>query len=305
MAIASTQPAAEEKVEFKPPVIRVTRYEKVSAFLVALVFGLILTVIWLSIIWANTTVYREEEATPLELLEIPGGYEDGVPDETLQLDSPEEVTYDPSLAEEQSEESEIEEMLDNVVELSETAAVQAEQQFEFDASSSGKPGSATGTGRRALGNGPGKSGLPREQRWFIRFADRGTLDEYAKQLQFFGIELGALQNNGKLTYLSRLTNKPPASRVVSSGRSEKRLYMTWQGGGRKQSDVALFKRAGKNVDNALLFHFYPARTEQMLAALERKYKNRKTQEIRRTYFVVRSKGAGYEFVVTRQSLLKK
>ncbi|VAX39403.1 hypothetical protein MNBD_PLANCTO02-2757 [hydrothermal vent metagenome] len=294
-----------EKVEYRPPVIKVTQYEKVWAFLVALVLALIVAVVWLAFVYSNTVIPKEEEAVPLELLEMPGGFEDGVPDETLQLDSPEEVTYDPSTAEIEQDESEITEVEDVIQEISENASIQADEQFVMDAQNAGKPGSATGSGRRPLGSGDGKSGLPREQRWFISFAERGTLDTYAKQLSYFGIELGVLLPTGKLVYLSNLTKKPPTTRSVSSGKSEKRLYMTWQGGARKKADVDLFKRANIDVSRGTLFQFYPPRTEAMLARLEKSYRNKPTSSIKRTYFVVRSAGNGYKFVVTRQSYLIK
>jgi Holliday junction resolvasome RuvABC DNA-binding subunit len=38
--------------------------------------------------------------------------------------------------------------------------------------------------------------------------------------------------------------------------------------------------------------------------LETNYAKRNLKEIRRTYFVVNTKGAGYEFQVTRQMYLK-
>ena len=310
MAVSSIKEAStknitsDEKKTFRPPVIQVTRYERVWAFLVALVLGLIVAVVWLSFIYISIKPEKEEGAVPVELLELPGGFEDGVPDDSLKLESPEEVTFDPSTAEIEQDESEITEVDDNIQELSEDASKQAEQQFEFDKQNVGKPGSATGTGRRPLGSGDGKSGFPREQRWFIRFADRDSLDEYAKQLDYFGIELGALLPAGKLVYLSNLTNKSPVSRNVSSGKNEKRLYMTWQGGGRKKADIDLFKRGRVNVTGATLFQFYPPKTEAMLARLELDYRNKPIKSIKRTYFVVRKAGSGYKFVVSRQSYIR-
>ena len=284
------------------PVIRVTSYDKVSAFLIALVMGLILSVVWLAVVWANNRVSVTESTADLEILEMPGGVPDGAPDETLNVESPAEISDDPSLAEVPAEESEVQEMIENVIELADEATNQAEKQYELGLQNAGKPGSAKGTGRRPLGEGGGPgSGFPREQRWFVRFSDTGSVSAYAQQLQFFGIELGALLPGGKLHYLTDLTAAKPTLRTASTGKDEKRLYMTWRGGSRRGADVELFKKAGVDVAGATLFHFYPPPVEQALAVLERDYANRPVKDIRRTYFAVRPASGRFEFYVTRQS----
>jgi hypothetical protein len=151
--------------------------------------------------------------------------------------------------------------------------------------------------------GPGKSGFPREQRWFVRFSEGSTLNEYARQLDFFGIELGALLPGGRMVYLSDVTSDRPKVREATSGADEQRLYMTWQGGERRKADLELFRKAGVDIAGGIVFHFYPPATEAMLARLERDYRNRPADQIRRTYFVVRPGAAAgqYAFEVTRQS----
>jgi len=268
--------------------------------MIATVVGLLLAVVWLSVVWATNRRVAKSGAVPLELIEIPGGVADGAVDETLRLDSLEDVVNDPSLAEILDDVSEIEETLDNVIELADLATNFAEEQFEFEIEHTGRPGSATGTGRRALGDGPGESGLPREQRWFVGFSDRGTLDAYARQLDQFGIELGALVEGKKMVYLSNLSSGQPRKRTATSGQDENRLYMTWQGGGRRKADVELFTNAGVDVFNAILFHFYPAKTEALLASLERDFANRPVEQIRRTYYIVLPDRGSYKFKVRKQ-----
>ena len=74
--------------------------------------------------------------------------------------------------------------------------------------------------------------MPRDQRWFIRFSETGSVDEYARQLQYFGIQLGALfPDRGELVYLSDLTNATPSKRVETTGNDL--LYFNWQGGSRR------------------------------------------------------------------------
>jgi len=294
--------AVQSHSEHKPPVITVTQYDKVAAGLIAIVVGLGLTVLALSVLWATNRPAPRMEAVPVELIELPGGSLDGTPDETLKVESPADVSDDPSVSENEQE-TEIVEMKEVVLELSDQMAEIASEQYETEVEDSGKAGSATGTGRQALGMGDGVSGLPREQRWYVRFSDQGSLNQYASQLDFFGIELGALLPSGEIVYVSNLAASSPTKRVTKSGKNEQRLYFTWNGGQRRQADFKLFQKVGVNASGAIIFHFYPKNTENLLAQLELKYANRKYDEIRRTYFVVRSNGRGYEFVVTRQTYL--
>jgi len=189
------------------------------------------------------------------------------------------------------------------VEMSDAATQQVQQQFDTGIQNTGKVGSAKGTGRRALGIGPGTGGLPREQRWFVKFGERASLDEYAKQLDFFGIELGALLPDGRLAYMKNMLNPVPEVRYINSGSDEARLYMTWQGGERRAADTQLFAKANVNVrGDTLIFHFYPKETENTLARLELEFRNRTVRQIRRTYYIVVPDGPGYKFEVFRQIL---
>jgi hypothetical protein len=284
--------------------MRVTRYDRVSALLMAVVAGLVISVAWLSVVWAANRRPPRRQPAPLELVDVSGGDEEGFIDETLRLDTPQYVADDPSLAEAPADQSEIAEMLENVVELADEATNQAQQQLALESENVGKPGSATGTGRRALGMGAGHSGLPRDQRWFIRFSDRETLVQYARQLDFFEIELAVLAPQGELIFISQLSAAQPRVRRINSGKDETRLYMTWQGGDRRVADLALFQKAGIDVGSGLIMQFYPAKTEALLAQQERDYRNRPADQIRRTYFVVNESGEGYKFVVTRQTYFR-
>ena len=281
-------------------VLAPTRYDRVVSSLVATLIALTVVVLVLIVVWYSNRPPSVRQTAPMEFVELAGGDPEGSPDETFQLESPEDETLDPSLAEEVSEETQVQEMLETVVELSDQASQQVQEVFDTAPENTGNPGSAHGTGRRPLGMGPGSGGFPREQRWFVRFPEGETLDEYVRELTYFGIELGALFPDGRLVYLSDLKSPKPKVRVVRSGKGEKRLYMIWRGGQRRKGDIKLFKRAGIDVSNAVILHFYPKRTEQMLAQAEYEYRKRPPQQIRRTYFAVVKDGNGYKFVVTKQ-----
>jgi len=287
----------------KSPVLEVTQYDRVSSSMIATVMGLILAVICLVVIWFTNRPPAPRQTAPLEFVELAGGVEDGAIDESFDLESPEEETLDPSLAETVSEETQVQEMLETVVELSDSATSQVQDVYDVAPQNTGKAGSSKGTGRRPLGMGPGKGGFPREQRWFIRFADGGTLDEYVDQLTFFGIQLSALFSDGRLVYLSKLKSNRPKTKTVKSGTGENRMYMTWRGGNRRQGDMKLFQKAGIDVSGAVILHFYPPETEAMLAQIEFEYRKRPSEEIRRTYFSVVRDRSAFKFVVSKQSYL--
>ena len=285
------------------PVMRVTLFDWVSSWAIALFVGLLMTCGAVVTVWLTTRLPKPPEAVPVELIELPGGFEDGSPDETLRVDSPDPEVRDAVPADSVADQVEIAEAIEAVVEMSDAATQQVQQQFDTGIQNTGKVGSAKGTGRRALGIGPGTGGLPREQRWFVKFGERASLDEYAKQLDFFGIELGALLPDGRLAYMKNLKNPVPDVRYINSGSDEARLYMTWQGGERRAADKQLFAKADVNVrGDTLIFHFYPKETENTLARLELEFRNRTVRQIRRTYYIVVPDGPGYKFEVFRQIL---
>lgn len=287
------------------PVLRDTLYDRVSSWTIALFLGAAGLCFCVVAVWITNRLPAPTTAAPVELIEVPGGFEDGSPDETLRVDSPEPEVHDASPAEIPADQTEIAEALETVVELSESATQQVQQQFETGVQNTGKTGSAKGTGKKGLGVGPGTGGMPREQRWFVRFGDRAGVDEYAKQLQFFGIELGALLPDGRLAYASKLTDASPTVRYAAGGAGEQRLYMTWQGGDRRAADVELFKRGGVTLHaDTVIFHFYPKEAESQLVRLEVDYRGRPVKQIRRTYFAVEPSGQGYQFSVVRQIYLQ-
>ena len=297
---------APPTVEAPPqPVMGTTQYDKASAGMIAAVAGLLGLTGLLIAIWFTNRIPAPPEPIPFEIVEMPGGFEDGEPDESLELESPEEEVPDPAIAETTDEQSQIEEMLETIVELSDSASQEVDTIESESSKNTGQVGSASGTGKRPLGmGGGGKGGFPREQRWRIKFDD-GDLDTYAKQLDFFKIELGALFQDGRLVFIKDMSQPNPTKREVKTGAGEDRLYMTWRGGSRKQADASLFQRAGvQGAGNAMLMHFYAPETEQLLARTEVAYRNRKSDEIRSTYFSVRKDGAGFKFVVTSQSYLR-
>lgn len=296
--------AADSTRRQRAPTMGVTSYDRATAVLIAACFFLAGAVLYLVTVWISNLRPAPKLMAAMEIIESPGGDPDGAPGETLLIESPEPEITDPSPAEEVAEQTDVQEQMENITDIADDAALQENRTFEQAPVTAGKPGSAKGTGRKPLGMGGGKGGIPREQRWFVNFSERGTLEEYTAQLDYFGIELGVLLPDGKLTLISNLTAARPMVRTLTNGADEKRLYMTWRGGSRKALDLQIFQKAGVNASQGLVMHFYPQNTENMLANLELQYRNKKADQIKRTYFVVRKTKDGYEFAVSSQTYLK-
>ena len=238
-----------------------------------------------------------------------GGVPDVAPDETPQVDSPEEASLDPSIANDESAVTELEEIIQQVVDQSRNvAAVVASTELPglMETSVSGR---ATGTGGNPRGHGNTEDrGTPkRERRWFVEFSDPGDLESYAAQLDSLGIELGAMYTaEGRLVYMRNMSTQTPAMRETSEREAsrEQRLFMNWMEGSedRRRADIELFLKASIDASAAEVLHFYSTETENQMATIETEYGGHSADEIRKTYFRVRKSGNAYEFYVFRQLL---
>jgi len=150
---------------------------------------------------------------------------------------------------------------------------------------------------------PGRQTAPqseaevRHQRWEIRLPPDVTLESYARQLDFFGIELGVIGGTDKVTYLSQLADHDPKQRTALAG-GEGRLYLTWQRGGLAEADRKLAARAKVESKGKVIAMFCPPRVEKELAELERaEAKKKNISAIRRTAFAIRTEGQGFKLYV--------
>jgi hypothetical protein len=240
-----------------------------------------------------------------------GGTEDGVLGESLYAPGPEApdvssaVNPDDVVSDTPAVEQQMTAVLDAVgaaMEISETLMMGT------DIGSSALPGgNPKGKGRfRNLGKGPGDGGgVKRQERWEITFDAGQTEQEYAIQLDNFGVELGAIVER-KMYMVQNMSRTKPDVKITAGGPDEKRLYFSWRSGGRRQVDLNLLTKAGVPLaGNVVVLQFYPFETEQHLARLEQEYlqktKNHKDMRVvRKTKFSVVKKGNGYEFQITKQ-----
>lgn len=266
-----------------------------AALFLAGVSGLLIAV-WLS------NLLPDQPSLPLVSSPDGGGWEDGDPNETLDVESPEDPSDDPSLSNDQ-EVSQLEQITEQVMTLSDSAASMTQPNAFTDPSGGGNPGSAEGTGGRPFGSGgPGRGGQKREQRWVVEFADRGNLKSYAAQLEGLNIEIGCAFPDGRIFYLSNMSSNPTV-RTAQLSSDDGRLFMNWEGGDRVKADIELLQKAGvPEPETGKILHFYDPAVEQKMLQLELSYANKSPDQIRRTYFTVKKNGGQYEFVVTNQKL---
>ena len=282
--------------------LKVAPYEQVASMLIALLVLIGVAVVLLLSVWLSLKIFVPQQAIPVIMDNLGGGREDGVVGESLEIDSPDpqQIAQETDLQEPQLQET-------VAMVLDAAAIIQADlddPQISEEVETGGK-GSSQGTGTQiglGGGGGPG-SGFPRAQRWVIQFQEGSSPQTYGAQLQFFGIELGAIANTNQIEYAYNL-GKPKPDRRTGPGTAEKRLYFSWKDGTLKEADRQLMTAAGINTAGKILVQFYPPDTENLLAYLEEKFANRKGAEIRRTRFGVRPGGKGYTFYVIDQSYLR-
>jgi hypothetical protein len=301
LAVASPAPAV-------PTVMGETRLDRVSSLLMSLVIGMAFTVGLLWLIYLTNKAYNTKITADIQIVEVVGGpggggIPEGAPNESAPDSPPGE--FNPTGEVEVSDFQEPSFQQVNTTALDMSAPVNdSDSVAEVDISSpnatsaSPRP-SRVPTGRVGLGTGGyGDGGVRREQRWSVVYNPGQTLDEYARQLDAFGVEIGVIKNNSML-YVSKFSSGSPVTRYGQHA-TDTRLFFVWQSNTRKGSDVELLRRANVDVGESPIFHFYPKAIEDRLAQYEARYRGRQPIEIKATRFSVVSRGGSYDFAVLAQ-----
>jgi len=311
----SAQPP--KPAESQAPVLGVTTYDRVVSILLTfmMIFGM--GTATFGAIWFSNQQWITHRPPPkIDVIEViedveGGGAEDGVLGESLYAPGPEApdvstaVNPDDVISDKPEVEQQMTAVLNAVgaaMEISDTLMMGT------DVGSSALPGgNPKGKGRfRNLGKGPGDGGgVKRQERWEITFDAGQTEQEYALQLDYFRVELGAIVER-KMYMVANIARPKPDVKITAGGPDEKRLYFSWRSGGRRQIDLNLLTKAGVPLGgNVIVLQFYPFETEQLLARLEQDYlqkaKGHKDMRVvRKTKFSVVKKGGSYEFQIIKQ-----
>jgi len=278
--------------------LKVSAYDNVASLLIALLILVGFFVLLMFIIWLTGRLLFTQTPIPVELLEYAGRGDHAAGFERdLEEPGMEEM--------EELNEPQIEATLEAVTDLvtSQAAAFDA---VEMSAAASSK-GSGMGDSRPPGPLGEGVTDvIPPWERWEIRFSTTGR-DVYARQLDFFKIELGAAGGGSpKVDYAFNLAKRPRPDKKSGDPGDEKRIYMSWQQGGGQMAvfDRQLIAQAGIKTDRRMILQFYPKETERLLYSLEvqeaRKKGHTDPREFLKTIFGVRAARRGYEFYVIDQ-----
>ena len=266
-----------------------TRYDRASAALIAALILTGTTVLMLFIVWASSRVWTTPLAVDAELIEPPAGGGNAMGTARDLVEPGEEEVEDLT-------EPELEQTLDTVTDaLSDQLATLDSLGGEAVASTKG---GGAGDSRQPGPGGADSNLIPRHQRWQVLFTS-SNLESYAKQIDFFGIELAAVGGAGAtIDYAAGFSND--IQRRAGTPRDENRMYLTWQYGPLRNADVALLQKAEIATQGRILMQFLPAKVENRLANLEKRYceaKQTSLEKVQRTVFGVKGTRGGYEFYV--------
>ncbi len=283
----STHPPRERQLS-------VNRYDQVASLLIAVLILVALGVLMMFIVWLTGRLMFTQTTIPIELLEYAGR---GDHAEGFERDM-----LEPGLEElEEMYEPQVEATLEAVTDIVST------QSAAFDSIANAANATAKGQGGMGDSRGPGPLGegssdiIPPWDRWEIRFTTAG-ITAYARQLDFFKIELGAMGGGSPVVEYAYNLAKPKPDTKTGPPDAEKRLYMSWKGGGPLAAyDKQLLGRAGIKTDRRLVLQFYPKETEMMLLRAEAEAgRDHDPREFLRTIFGVQSARNGFEFYVIDQ-----
>lgn len=170
------------------------------------------------------------------------------------------------------------------------------------AAPSSTPPDSVPTERAKSAHGPrGEAQSAHRGEWEIVFEEGITDQQYAEQIDYFKIEIGAVSKDGRTEYISKVAARKPEKRRGDLA-TDYRWRIGWRKGTLHATDRRLLSRAGINTKEKDLLHFFPAEIQSRLAQLERSYAKRDPSAVKRTRFEIRPKpkDAGYEFVVIEQ-----
>lgn len=277
------------------PALRVSAYDRVAGLLIA---GLLLgtfVVATMLVVWLSNRTWLPAAPVAVNIVPKEVGGDGGT--ETASSRAGDD--FETPNSDETPPGEKLDTSLDSLVSTISTPDVAAQL-------TTGELGDATGNGPGHSGKRRGPKGIGSEdgvvtwERWEIRL-NAETLAEYARQLDFFEIELGvAGGGNPAVTYVSHFTQSQPQIRT-GSPQAEQRLRFMHRSGELRDADRQLVHKAGVDPAGKVVFQFYSAALHAQLLKLEHVAKGeRPIREVRLTAFGVKPVGDKYEFFVSDQ-----
>ncbi|MEC7566654.1 MAG: hypothetical protein VX738_13315 [Planctomycetota bacterium] len=288
--VESLQLSARREVKFED-LIKISDYDRVTSFLIALNLMMGLAVGILLLMWLSTIDIIRIEPIPVVMVEPkppgdnPKGYEEDV--EAPGLEEIQDFT-----------EPRIEETFLAVTDLVTSVS------GALVALNTGATSSSYGTGmgdKRSPGGDGGGGGADYSDRWRVNITAR-NIDSFARILDSFGIECVVFGGGVKtFDYAQNLSDTAPTaySREKADARG---VYDPTDANARLWTSELCVK-AGITVQGRFPTHVYPIVLNTKLTELEfasAKAAGKTMDEVRRTTFEVRGSGGSFEFYVTKQ-----
>jgi hypothetical protein len=210
---------------------------------------------------------------------------------------------------------EVEELMEPTLAKTLEAVTDAVSTVAASLTSSDSPSAVSSSGSGAGDNRPpgppgeGDDIIGRWERWELTFKAKG-LKDYARQLDFYNIELAAFGGGGPnvIETASNLSSSPKRA-VNNNPETEKRLYFSWKlSNPLLQFDRQLLSQAGIQYAGRNVIRFIPPDLENRLAMMEKEYAEEKGKtfpnDIAKTIFESNSTGKGFEFSIVSQRYRK-
>lgn len=278
--------------------LRTSRFDVVTSFFMALILFIGTFVVMLFIVWALSG----DETPPVINVPIEEPFGRGDNPEGFERD------FEPPGSEEVEEliEPTLQDSIEAVTEAVSNVAASLET-MDTNATATTE-GTGKGDSRPAGPPGEGPGVVPRHERWQLNFS-ANSLDSYARQLDFYEIELAAVGGGIQgVDYASDLATNP-RSRHVDDSSSENRLYFMWTSPSPlQQYDMQLLQQAGVPLKGRSQIRFVTPELEQQLYMAEMAYARENgishPKEIAKTIFESKADGGGYVFEVVDQRYRK-
>ena len=269
---------------------RISRFDVVTSLFMALILFIGVFVTMLFIIWLTSRwTFPPRAIAPI--IENPAGRADNA--EGLERD------FEPPSAEE------VEELLEPTLEETINAVTDAVSTVAATVATTQSNSNAQGDSRPPGPEGEGEDIIPRFERWQLNFSAH-SINEYAVQLDFYKIELGAIGGNVQGVDVANNLSGSPQSRLIVDTEQEQRLYFIWTSPSPlMQYDRQLLRKANVSLQGSRqMLKFIPQELENQLAQTELKYAKDKghqsATEIAKTIFESVADGSGYKFQVVSQ-----
>jgi hypothetical protein len=255
----STAPATSSRDIKAHDALRTNNVDLVSSLLTSLIVFIGMAVTLLFILYLTKTMTWEPERLVLEEEKVAGRGENAA-GFARDLEPPGEEEI------EDLTEPSLEQTLEAMTEALSSISASLDS---LDASLESSSGAGQGDSRPPGPLGEGDDIIPRFERWELKFSARSR-PQYARQLDFYGIELAAIGGSPTVDYLSKFSGSP-ATRSGTS-KEEKRLNFTWREEGTlKQYEKQMLDAAGIKTEGRFYYKFISAELEEELAQAEMRY----------------------------------